>query len=58
MLVVETIARIRRERYRPDSSLKGVKIGRRSGVRPRRWTVSGGGFDLLPGVVILELCWA
>jgi len=25
---------------------------------PRGWTVSCGGFDSLPGVVILELCWA
>jgi hypothetical protein len=29
-----------------------------SGVRPLGWTVSGSGFDSLPGVVILELCWA
>jgi len=29
-----------------------------NGVRPRSWTVSRGGFDSLPGVVILELCWA
>jgi hypothetical protein len=29
-----------------------------SGVRPRGWTVLCGGFDSLPGVVILELCWA
>ena len=28
------------------------------GVRPGSWTVSCGGFDSLPGVVILELCWA
>ena len=28
------------------------------GVRPKRWTVSCGCFDRLPGVVILELCWA
>jgi hypothetical protein len=27
-------------------------------VRPKRWTVSCGCFDRLPGVVILELCWA
>src|SRR5580693_9507698 len=29
-----------------------------SGVRPQRWTVSGGGFDRLPGMVFLELCRA
>ena len=29
-----------------------------SGVRPGSWTISCGGFDSLPGVVILELCWA
>jgi len=28
------------------------------GVRPLGWTVSCGGFDSLPGVVILELCRA
>ncbi len=28
------------------------------GVRPRSWTVSCGGFDSLPCVVILELCGA
>src|SRR5215467_13378241 len=28
----------RRERYRQNSSLKGVKIGRRSGVHPLGWT--------------------
>jgi hypothetical protein len=28
------------------------------GVRPRSWTFSCGDFDSLPGVVILELCWA
>src|SRR6266481_604888 len=32
--------------------------GHRRGVRPQRWTVSGGGFDRLPGVMILELCRA
>jgi len=35
-----------------------VKIGRDRAVRPWSWTVSCGGFDRLPGVVILELCWA
>ena len=29
-----------------------------TGVRPLGWTVSCGGFDSLPGVVILELCRA
>jgi hypothetical protein len=28
------------------------------GVRPKRWTVSCGGLDRLPGVIILELCRA
>ena len=28
------------------------------GVRPSSWTVSCGGFDHLPGVVILEFRWA
>jgi hypothetical protein len=32
--------------------------GRQFGVRPRGWTVSCRGFDSVPGVVILELCWA
>jgi hypothetical protein len=30
----------------------------RIGVRPQGWTVSCCGFDSVPGVVILELCWA
>ena len=30
----------------------------RCAVRPLRWTVLCGVFDRLPGVVILELCWA
>src|SRR5258708_40219681 len=29
-----------------------------TGVRPWGWTASGGRFDRLPGVVILELRWA
>jgi hypothetical protein len=29
-----------------------------SGVRPWGWTVSCGGFDGLPSVVVLELCRA
>jgi hypothetical protein len=33
----------------------GVKIGRRSGVRPCRWTGSSGGFDRVAGVAVLEL---
>jgi hypothetical protein len=36
----------------------GVGMGPLIGVRPKRWTVSCGCFDRLPGVVILELCWA
>jgi hypothetical protein len=35
-----------------------VGVAPNNGVRPERWTVSRGGFDSLPGVVILELCWA
>jgi hypothetical protein len=31
------------------------KNGSTRGVRPRGWTGSRGGFDPLPGVVILEL---
>ena len=34
------------------------RIGYAGGVRPLGWTASGGGFDSLPGVVFLELCWA
>ena len=34
-----------------------VQIAPLHGVRPRGWTVSCRGFDSLPGVVILELCW-
>jgi hypothetical protein len=30
----------------------------RTAVRPWSWTVSCGGFDRPPSVVILELCWA
>ena len=29
-----------------------------AGVRPKRWMVSCGGLDRLPGVIILELCRA
>jgi hypothetical protein len=37
--------------------IEGQMCGR-YGVRPCGWTVSGCGFDCLPGVVILELHWA
>jgi len=36
----------------------GGKADIGDGVRPLGWTVSCGGFDSLPGVVILELCRA
>jgi hypothetical protein len=35
-----------------------TEIATSVGVRPSDWTVSCGGFDSLPGVVILELCRA
>ena len=34
------------------------KVDPRNGVRPLGWTLSGGGFDLLSGVLILEGCGA
>jgi hypothetical protein len=36
----------------------GVTLKGHCGVRPSDWTVSCGGFDSLPSVVILELCRA
>jgi hypothetical protein len=56
----------RRRSAARDDRLYGPDAGRQSAVnliivhavRPKRWTVSCGCFDRLPGVVILELCWA
>ena len=36
----------------------GAHLNPVCGVRPLSWTVSCGGFDRLPGVMILELCRA
>ena len=50
--VISVVSGVRADvRYYPQSD-------RDSGVRPLGWTVSCGGFDSLPGVVILELCRA
>ena len=39
-------------------SARGAKPETMQCSAPLGWTVSCGGFDRLPGVVILELCWA
>src|SRR6516162_9560690 len=39
--------------FQPNPFAKVLRLGR--GVRPWSWTGSRGGFDPLPGVVILEL---
>jgi hypothetical protein len=36
----------------------GLKLTHLLQCALRSWTISCGGFDRLPGVVILELCWA
>ena len=42
---------------RPQSAGKAAFVWQCSGVRPWRWTRSCGGFDRLPGVVMLKLRW-